>query len=226
MKKERHTNTERLLDVLNHPEQYSDKELEQLFADEDFAAEYRLLVDAASADEYAESQNTVDDDTIDKEWRRLQSRLHATGSRRYRVAVAVAALLVLSGAVFASILLLKSPSLRRPVFKKQTVESVRIDKPTASHDTVVRNAPAVQPSTEAQTPELPSRQFENTELQDMLSEMAEYYHLQVVYHDESTRHLRLHYLWERKNSAVLVVESLNMFDKVNLSLEGDVLTVN
>ena len=60
------------------------------------------------------------------------------------------------------------------------------------------------------------RTFENTELQQILSELADHYHLDVAFHNEQTRHLRLYTKWDTSAPLSQMIERLNNFEKVSI----------
>ena len=59
-----------VLDATEHPEQYTDEQLEELLRDEECAAYYRLMSEASSA--FAET-HTESEEEIDAEWQRIDS---------------------------------------------------------------------------------------------------------------------------------------------------------
>ena len=75
-----------------------------------------------------------------------------------------------------------------------------------------------QPSTlNSQLPESDTiRTFENAELQQILSELADHYHLEVDYRNEQARHVRLYTKWNTAAPLSQIVERLNNFEKVNI----------
>ena len=80
-----------------------------------------------------------------------------------------------------------------------------------------------QPAVESEEPVDTLRTFENEELEDILSEIADYYHLRTEYRDDEIRHIRLYIKWNKMQSAEAMVERLNGFEKVNVILDKDLL---
>ena len=70
-----------------------------------------------------------------------------------------------------------------------------------------------------------AKTFENTPLEDMLGEMAQYYNVKVVYNNASARKLRLFYEWNMADSVEQVVNVLNHFRHVNLQLNDRTIAV-
>ena len=87
------------------------------------------------------------------------------------------------------------------------------------------DVPQVPPATETvatpdqhQSEEEETCVFENAELKDILSEVAAYYHLQVQYLNEKSLHLRIYTKWNKSEDAQTIIDKLNRFDKVDVTL--------
>ena len=58
--------------------------------------------------------------------------------------------------------------------------------------------------------------YTDEELQQILSELADHYHLEVDYRNEQARHVRLYTKWNTAAPLSQIVERLNHFEKVNI----------
>ena len=67
--------------------------------------------------------------------------------------------------------------------------------------------------------------FDNVELQTILDDISSYYKLKVVYNSDKSRHLRLHFYWDKTKDAETIVESLNHFENVNITLTDSKIDV-
>lgn len=67
--------------------------------------------------------------------------------------------------------------------------------------------------------------FDNVPLDTMLREMADYYHVSVEFKREKARQLRFHFVWKHSESLDHVVERLNNFEAVNIVREPEKLIV-
>ena len=56
--------------------------------------------------------------------------------------------------------------------------------------------------------------------------MAEYYRLRTACHNDEAAQLRLHYLWDGGQPVEKAVETLNRFEKVNLTFADSTITIN
>ena len=77
-----------------------------------------------------------------------------------------------------------------------------------------------QQSTE-KTPLDSIRTFEDVELQQILSELAGHYHVDVEYRNEQTRHIRLYTKWDTSAPLNQMIERLNNFEKVSIRLASN-----
>jgi len=75
-----------------------------------------------------------------------------------------------------------------------------------------------QQSLQQETASCSVRIFENAELQQILQELSEYYHVGVVFHNEKSRHIRLYTKWDTTSPLHLIIERLNGFEKVSIHL--------
>ena len=203
-KTDREDKLSKVLDATEHPEQYTDEQLEELLSDEECADYYRLMCDAASA--YA-ATHTETDEELEAEWQRLQHR----GARPVlfsirKIAAVVIAILALTGISYAAVSLMTdhedTPSTNTEM--TETPSSLP-DSPTEPADTV--------------------QTFQNVELQDILTAVAAHYQLQTEYRNEQSRHVRLYIKWNKSEGVETMLERLNKFDKVTLTLSDNKIIV-
>lgn len=126
----------------------------------------------------------------------------------WKVAAVFIGLIMLSGITIAAI---------------QYVKFLDDKKTTVQTTTVASGTPDAQAPSQ-QEPADTLRTFENEELEDILTEVADYYHLRTQYRDDQSRHIRLYIKWNKLQSAEVMVDRLNGFEKVNVTLENDLLT--
>lgn len=139
--------------------------------------------------------------------RREQAELRPVAKHHIwlKVAAVFIGLIMLSGITIAAIQYI------RYIDDKQTVQK----PPVATTQQ--------QPAAESEEPADTLRTFENEELEDILSEIADYYHLRTEFRDDEIRHIRLYIKWNKAQSAEAMVERLNGFEKVNVILDKDLL---
>lgn len=227
-----------LLDLLEHPEKYSETQKDELLGDEEVNELYQQLVETRQSLDFAKSKEKMKMPSIDAEWEKLKeekqqkeemsqnaetqqtAKLFPLWSPMRKVA-AVAAVLVVSGITFAAIHLVTRS--HQPSDKNNT-------ELVASHKNSIQQVSAPQKSNieektdSASLAQLPLV-YENAELQNILTPIAGHFHLQVTYQNESARHIRLFLQLEKNMSLDDIIELLNHFEKVNIRHEGQTLIV-
>ncbi|BCS85252.1 hypothetical protein prwr041_11450 [Prevotella herbatica] len=130
-----------------------------------------------------------------------------------RIPAILIGIVLLPGITYAAIVINRSSSDKQSVRKAQ-IEQVMTDKP-------VKSINAETTDTTTQKEQL----FDNVELQTILDDISSYYKLKVIYHSDKSRHLRLHFYWDKTKDAETIVESLNHFENVNMTLTDSKIDV-
>lgn len=197
-----------VLEAVEHPERYTDEQLQQLLSDEACADYYRLMCDAASA--YADSRE-ADGAETETAWQRLVSKRSARVLTFRRIAAILLAVLLLTGISYAAIWLMNGHGdghgdrhLGQTAGASPQQETAA-DRPTAPTDTICT--------------------FQDAELQDILTEVAAHYQLRTDYRSEQARHIRFYVKWNKAEGVSPIMERLNMSEKVKIQLADDLLIV-
>ena len=227
-----------LLDLLAHPEKYSETQKDELLGDEEVNELYQQLVETRQSLDFAKSKEKMKMPSIDAEWEKLKeekqqkeemnqnaetqqtAKLFPLWSPMRKVA-AVAAVLVVSGITFAAIHLVTRS--HQPSDKNNT-ELVASRKDSIQQVSAPQEANIEEKTDSASLAQLPLV-YENAELQNILTPIAGLFHLQVTYQNESARHIRLFLQLEKNMSLDDIIELLNHFEKVNIRHEGQTLIV-
>lgn len=227
-----------LLDLLEHPEKYSETQKDELLGDEEVNELYQQLVETRQSLDFAKSKEKMKMPSIDAEWEKLKeekqqkeemsqnaetqqtAKLFSLWSPMRKVA-AVAAVLVVSGITFAAIHLVTRS--HQPSDNSNT-ELVASQKDSIQQVSAPQKSNIEEKSDSASLAQLPLV-YENAELQNILTPIAGHFHLQVTYQNESARHIRLFLQLEKNMSLDDIIELLNHFEKVNIRHEGQTLIV-
>lgn len=227
-----------LLDLLEHPEKYSETQKDELLGDEEVNELYQQLVETRQSLDFAKSKEKMKMPSIDAEWEKLKeekqqkeemnqnaetqqtAKLFPLWSPMRKVA-AVAAVLVVSGITFAAIHLVTRS--HQPSDKYNT-ELVASRKDSIQQFSAPQKSNIEEKTDSASLAQLPLV-YENAELQNILTPIAGHFHLQVTYQNESARHIRLFLQLEKNMSLDDIIELLNHFEKVNIRYEGQTLIV-
>ena len=164
---------------------------------------------------YAQEDETIDtSDIVDEEWQKFESEHFAPKHRSWgwmQIAAAFIGLLMLSGIAYATIHIFSSNR------SQQAVEN----QGDRSLDSVQNHGPV--PLILNSIPE--PKTFENVPLKDITAELASFYHIAIEVRNAETAVLRLYYPWNPQMPLRQVVEELNRFEKVNLTLTNDTLII-
>lgn len=227
-----------LLDLLEHPEKYSETQKDELLGDEEVNELYQQLVETRQSLDFAKSKEKMKMPSIDAEWEKLKeekqqkeemnqnaetqqtAKLFSLWSPMRKVA-AVAAVLVVSGITFAAIHLV---TRSHQASDKHNTELVASQKDSIQQVSAPQKSNIEEKTDSASLAQLPLV-YENAELQNILTPIAGHFHLQVTYQNESARHIRLFLQLEKNMSLDDIIELMNHFEKVNIRYEGQTLIV-
>ncbi len=227
-----------LLDLLEHPEKYSETQKDELLGDKEVNELYQQLIETRQSLDFAKSKEKMKMPSIDAEWEKLKeekqqkeemsqnaetqqtAKLFSLWSPMRKVA-AVAAVLVVSGITFAAIHLVTRS--HQPSDNSNT-ELVASQKDSIQQVSAPQKSNIEEKTDSASLAQLPLV-YENAELQNILTPIAGHFHLQVTYQNESARHIRLFLQLEKNMSLDDIIELLNHFEKVNIRHEGQTLIV-
>lgn len=210
---------EKILDIIDHQEKYSDEEIHEILQDEECRKLYQTMVEVDSA---LESPSPIIN--VDEEWgkfsqkHQLQEVSHPITSWR-KLAASIAVFVLISGIAFAAI----------HTYIKRSQETTQVTADT--HPEVIKSDSAKQvAATDSLThpkPEKPAihKTFENVAFEQMISEIASYYDLQVKFENNEDKTLRLYYEWDSHSSIENIVKELNQFENVNIELQQNELIV-
>lgn len=239
-----------LLDFLEHPEKYSETQKDELLGDEEVNELYQQLVETRQSLDFAKSKEKMKMPSIDAEWEKLKDEMKLKEEKQQkdemkqkevmeqnaetqqtaklfplwspmRKVAAVAAVLVVSGITFAAIHLVTRSHQASDKNKTELVSSRK--------DSIQQVSAPQKSNIEEKTDSASLAQFplvyENAELQNILTPIAEHFHLQITYQNESARHIRLFLQLEKNMSLDDIIKLMNHFEKVNIRHEGQTLIV-
>ena len=211
---------EKILDIIDHQEKYSDEEIREILQDEECRKLYQTMVEVDSA---LESPSPIIN--VDEEWEKFsqehqlqEEATHPITSWR-KLAASIAGLVLISGIAFAAI----------HTYIKRSQETTQVIADT--HPEVIKSNSAKQVAAKDSLthpkPEKPAihKTFENVAFEQMISEIASYYDLQVKFENNEDKTLRLYYEWNSHSSIENIVKELNQFENVNIELQQNELIV-
>lgn len=220
---------EKILDIIDHQEKYSDEEIREILQDEECRKLYQTMMEVDSA-----LENPSPIINVDEEWEKFsqehqlqeeatqnaaqEAASHPITSWR-KLAASIAGFVLISGIAFAAI----------HTYIKRSQETTQVTADT--HPEVIKSDSAKQVAAKDSLahpkPEKPAihKTFENVAFEQMISEIASYYDLQVKFENNEDKTLRLYYEWDSHLSIENIVKELNQFENVNIELQQNELIV-
>ncbi len=208
---------DRLLDAMEHPDSYSEKDIEAMLADPEVREVYDLL------DKTTASLTSIPAPDVDTEWAAFE---RAHGKRRFRIlnlfsrnlaasiAIAVASLAAVAAVVGVSVNYVLNQKTEIPA----TEPVAAVIENVISNDTVIvaEPAPATAPGTIV---------FDNEPLETIANHIAGYYGCSVEYTAEAPKSLRLYFRWNQAQTLDEVIESLNNFEQIHISVKDRTIKI-
>ena len=214
---------EKILDVIDHQDKYSDEEIREILQDEECRKLYQTMQEVDSVLLDGDLKTKTSEMDIDKEWQKFDEahpdKIGADFSWR-KMAASFVGFVLVSGIAFAAIhsFVSKSHDAGRASSEGPNKEIVLNDsmKQKASSDSLLKDKtakPAVR------------KTFENVALDKMISEIAAYYDMQVRFDNAEGKSFRLYYDWDSRSGIGITVKELNQFENVNIAVEGQIVVV-
>lgn len=215
-----------LFDMQEHPEKYTDEQVERLLADEEAQEFLRDLAMARMAGKKA-TPKKVD---VDKAWKEFSEKHNKAKSisngtntpyrNRMQIAASIIGIILLSGVALAAV---------QNGWLKFAVSDKVADNNTTTEQTV-KQKPSADDSLKAVTTEpndsldMKPVVFDNAELATILTQMADFYHVKVKYDNADTQHVRLFFNWNKTKTLEQNLEILNAFDRIQIEYaEGELV---
>ena len=202
-----------LLDMQEHPENYSEQALKTMLKD----PEVRELMEATELLKQAMIWENARKSTVnvDAEWQRFAGQHIADSKPRrgwLKVAAVFLGVLFVSGITFAAIHIVR-------MVNSQKSQTVQTEQPmTAKISTTI---PADTVKTDTIAPKI--IRYDEATLQKILTDMGEYYRLRVELRNEDAKTLRLFFQWNQRQEASKVLEQLNTFERIHLVLNDSTI---
>ena len=203
-----------LFDMQEHPEKYTDEQMEHLLADEEVKEFLRDLAMARMAGKKA-TPKKVD---VDKAWKEFSNGSYRN---RMKIAASIVGIIFLSGVALAAV--------QNGWFKFSTSDKAVVNK--AATEQIAYSKQLANDSLKAITTEnkdsldMKPVVFDNAELGTILMQMADFYHVKVEYMNANTQHVRLFFNWNKTKTLEQNMELLNAFDRIQIEYVEGILIV-
>lgn len=209
-------NIEKLLDAIDNPGKYSEKQIEELMEDPEVKEFYSLMSKTKAS---VAEEMPVD---IDSEWalfngraKRRRQFFPSFFSGKVAAAVIIAVVSVVSVAAVIGIGAIALKDKHTPAVEEEEYVSVVSDTVA---DTCVGN-----PENGVEIADIVL--FKDESLENIMAAIARYYNADVVFKDESKRSLRLYFKWDRSDTLHEISEALDGFEQISVSDKDGTLTI-
>ncbi len=209
-----------LLELQENPERFTDQELQQLLKDN----ELRLLIEHLAFVKRAFITQEAAP-SVDAEWDKFADKYSDTLSRldHQQVKIAFSTLLRRIAAIVVGIVLLSGIAFATAHYIKNFIN----DNQGNSIENNLTDTPQKQSFQAEKDAEIPvtKRIFDNVPLEEILAEIAVAYNTEVEFQDDAKRSLRLHFVWKSEDNLIRVVEKLNTFKAINITIKNNKIIV-
>ncbi|WP_295439891.1 DUF4974 domain-containing protein [uncultured Prevotella sp.] len=203
-----------LFDMQEHPEKYTDEQMEHLLADEEVK---RFLRDLAMARMAGKKATPMKVD-VDKAWKEFSNGSYRN---RMKIAASIVGIIFLSGVALAAVQngWLNFSTSDKVVDNKAMAEQI-VSSNTLANDSL--KAMTVEPTDSL---DMKPVVFDNAELGTILMQMADFYQVKVEYMNANTQHVRLFFNWNKTKTLEQNMELLNAFDRIQIEYVEGILIV-
>ena len=216
-------NIRQLLEMLDHPEAYTEQEIHDIInRDEDTRETYRLMVEAKRSSRNRQDETPVD---VDAAWQRFaeqnKTQTSILNSQIKKIAASFIGVLLISGIAFAAIHIVRHYVEQDMPTPPQETQIVEANQQVALDDTVkVETTDTIVPKVTME-PVV----FDNVPLEEMLPEIADHYDATVTFANDKARQLRFRFVWNPQQDISQVVSDLNQFESLTVTLKDNQITV-
>lgn len=191
---------EERLRMLLHPERYTDKQLAEMLDE----------VDIHVPDIETEWQKHKDGRRKEEGER---PAYHRERPVYYKVAAAIIGVLMLSGISYAAI-------------SHLTTREHTPDNAAPTEEVIMRKPVVKQARQDDKTiTAIPPIIYNNMELQKIMQQLAKAYGVKVRFKNEAAKSLRFYLQWEADDTLGDIIEKINHFEKVHLTLSEETITI-
>ena len=182
--------------MLLHPERYTDEQLDKML-----------------------NETSIPVPDIEAEWQHFKAQQFPTpvgagsvaGSVILKIAAAFIGLLMLSGIAYAAIHIASNIESKPKVAITDRKPDVKKVKKTYGLEAApTQKAPVI---------------YNNVELQQIMQYIADGYGVKVEFKNEAARTLRFYLQWEADDTLQEIIDKINHFEKVHLTLTNETITI-
>ena len=144
-----------------------------------------------------------------REWMRFKKK--SSGSPVLKIAASIIGVLMLSGISYATIAhFIENGEKSKTIITERKPDIDKVEKTYGMEVLPTKNAPV---------------EFNNVELQQIMKYVSDNYHIKVVFKNNDARTIRFYLQWEADNTLQEIIDKINHFEKVRLTLNEETITI-
>ena len=209
-------------DMQEHPDHYTDEQVENLLADEDMKEFFHNMALARMAMKKGNPKNV----NVDEAWKEFaekqgckadatglsQTSISSTNSNRWKIAASVIGVIFLSGITFAAI----HSGFFRSSSSDETNQT-KTEQVSSNDDLNKTDSVKASISEKADSLDLKPVVFDNAELGDVVSQLATFYHVKVEFDNAESQHIRIFFNWDKTKTLKQNLDILNAFERIQIT---------
>ena len=223
-----------LLSMQEHPELYSDKQIQQMLDDDSELAE---LLEQVAWTKQAFVKQEADEEVVPvgEDWRKFSAN-HAeeldaivrdnesgaktafirrlTGLFPSKFVASFVGVLVTASLAFAAIHIVRMASINR--------QAVQTEQHVSSHPNDILPTDTLKSDTVTTAQSIV---FDNVPLEKMLAQIATQYQKGVDFNNDEARHLRFYFVWKPNEGLEVTLHRLNLFESITIELKDNMIVV-
>ncbi|MBQ6433361.1 MAG: DUF4974 domain-containing protein [Bacteroidaceae bacterium] len=210
---------ELLLDMIEHPERYTEQQISELLADEEMRKHYDVMVRLRGAYDVKKEEDPpltlpIREGVVTIEDESTLPSTHSTpsltgrvrgGSALHRIAAIFIAAAFLGGLAWAFVPLLRTNQTTKPP------QPTKVSAPSLTGRAGGGSSSSIS--------------FSNLPLDSILSVVSAHYNCEVCFRDSAAMGMKFITTWNPEDSLAAFIEHLNMFDGLRLTLQDDTIFV-
>ena len=203
-------------DMQEHPDRYTDEQVERLLADEDVKDFFHDMAMVRMAMKKGNPKKVNVDEAwkkfADKQGLKTNEASDKTSSNRWKIAASIIGVIFLSGITLAAI---HSGFFRSS--SSDEANQAKMKQVSSTSDLNKMDSIKVSATEKADSLDLKPVVFDNAELGNVVSQLAAFYHVKVEVDNAESQHIRIFFNWDKTKTLKQNLEILNAFERIQIT---------
>lgn len=203
-------------DMQEHPDRYTDEQVERLLADEDMKDFFHDMAMVRMAMKKGNPKKVNIDEAwkefVDKQGLKVNETFGKISSNRWKIAASIIGVIFLSGITLAAI---HSGFFRSS--SSDEANQAKMKQVSSTSDLNKMDSIKVSATEKADSLDLKPVVFDNAELGNVVSQLAAFYHVKVEVDNAESQHIRIFFNWDKTKTLKQNLEILNAFERIQIT---------